>query len=199
MPPFERSTPEEMDGKQKEANQTFRSLPSESIRAVADWWKAWYMATGHKRLGRTLLKQVPSRKVEHQSVPGLDDVSLPSKIRAYTTTSNLKCTFTEENLDSPAMFISQMNLNSIRITLNTSHAAYAYLSSVMNPQHTSDLRGSGFHQQAAIDGLKLLLLSWAIYENDLPPDGTLRTRAQEAREHWALVARRVARQQINDR
>ena len=36
MPPFKRSTPEEMDGKQKEAESDLRSLPTESIRAVAD-------------------------------------------------------------------------------------------------------------------------------------------------------------------
>ena len=199
MPSFQPLTPQEMDGKQKEAEADLGLLPTESTRAVANWWKTWYMFAGHKRLGRTLLKQALPRKQQSQSVSEQNDVQITPQRRAHTTTSNTKCTFTANNLDTRAMFSFEVTHSSTRIVLNTSHAAYPFLSCVLDQPNTSDPSGSGSHQRDPIDGLKLLLRSWAIYEDQLPQDGTLRSTAQGAREDWGLVARRVARQQINDR
>jgi hypothetical protein len=199
MPRFQPLTAQEMDGKQKEAEADLGSLPTENTRAVADWWKRWYMSAGHKRLGRTLLKQTLSRKIQSQSVAGQNDVQLPPQVRAHATISNAKCTFTENNLDTQAMFSFEGTPSSTRIVLNTSHAAYPFLSCVLDQPNTPDPSGSGPHQREPIDGLKLLLRSWAIYEDQLPPDGPLRSTVQGAREDWGLIARRVARQQITDR
>ena len=40
----------------------------------------------------------------------------------------------------------------------------------------------------ALDGLKLLLMAWARYEDE-QPDGTLRQRTQDARLDWGRIAR----------
>ena len=32
-------------------------VPDEAVAAIAAWWKKWYMAAGHKRLGRLLMAQ----------------------------------------------------------------------------------------------------------------------------------------------
>ena len=40
----------------------------------------------------------------------------------------------------------------------------------------------------ASEGLKLLLMAWARYEDE-QPDGRLKTSAQEARQDWGRIAR----------
>jgi len=35
-----------------------KSVPQEAITVVANWWKAWCMSTGHRRLAKLLLKQI---------------------------------------------------------------------------------------------------------------------------------------------
>lgn len=37
-------------------NNAMEDIPGDAMREVANWWKQWYMKTGHKRLARILLQ-----------------------------------------------------------------------------------------------------------------------------------------------
>jgi hypothetical protein len=45
-----------MDVAAKEAEKDLATLDQAAVEAVAAWWSKWYMAAGHKRLGRLLVK-----------------------------------------------------------------------------------------------------------------------------------------------
>lgn len=49
---------QDMDNAAADAENALIDIDKEAINAVAEWWKNWYMKTGHKRLGRVLLAQL---------------------------------------------------------------------------------------------------------------------------------------------
>jgi len=49
---------QDMDNAAADAENDLINIDKEAINAVAEWWKKWYMKTGHKRLGRVLLAQL---------------------------------------------------------------------------------------------------------------------------------------------
>lgn len=49
---------QDMDNAAADAENALIDIDKEAIDAVAEWWKKWYMKTGHKRLGRVLLAQL---------------------------------------------------------------------------------------------------------------------------------------------
>lgn len=80
--------------------------------------------------------------------------------------------------------------------MNTSHSAYETLVEALE----EDLEGAAMEKlqerlQNARDGLKLLLMAWARYEDE-QPDGRRRELAQEARTDWGRVARTFLRQNL---
>ena len=46
----------EMDAAAQEAEKDLSTLDRASVQAVAAWWLKWYMKSGHKRLGRIMVK-----------------------------------------------------------------------------------------------------------------------------------------------
>lgn len=51
---------EGMDKAAEVAAQELETLDPAAVRTIADWWKAHYLACGHKRLGRKLLAKATS-------------------------------------------------------------------------------------------------------------------------------------------
>ena len=45
-----------MDAAAEEAERDLASIDQEAVQVLAGWWLKWYMAAGHKRLGRLLVK-----------------------------------------------------------------------------------------------------------------------------------------------
>lgn len=109
---------------------------------------------------------------------------------AGTTISNgLKYVFAEADLETPAFFSVKQRGGTIVITLNTSHPAYPRLVDLLEKE-TETPRAEDYPERLgkALDGLKLLLMAWARYEDE-QPDGILRTRSQESRIDWGRIAR----------
>lgn len=50
----------EMDKAAEIAAKELEKLDPVAVRTVADWWKAHYLASGHRRLGRKLLEKATS-------------------------------------------------------------------------------------------------------------------------------------------
>jgi hypothetical protein len=102
---------------------------------------------------------------------------------------SLKYVFAEAGLDSPAFFSVQPRGGALILTLNTLHPAYSRLVDVLERDRT-DQSSESLQQRLnnALDGLKLLLMAWARYEDE--QDSMKRQVAQEARVDWGRIARR---------
>lgn len=99
-----------------------------------------------------------------------------------------KYTFARAHFNGPAFFDVTSKGGAIIISLNTEHPAYTHLVEVLESEvenaNADDLRG---RLQRARDGLELLLMAWARYEDE-QPDGNPRTRASGARWDWGRMA-----------
>lgn len=103
--------------------------------------------------------------------------------------NHAKFAFFEVDLQSREFFTVRIKGNLILIGLNTSHPAYQHLVALLkNADDTDDVPTLKTRLHQSYEGLKLLLESWARYEDELP-DGPRKERAQEARQDWGRVAR----------
>jgi Histidine kinase-, DNA gyrase B-, and HSP90-like ATPase len=120
---------------------------------------------------------------------GIDQAAAMA-LAATTVSDSLKYVFAEASLDSPAFFSVQPKGGAIIITLNTEHGAYNRLVDVLeqDPANASD-ENLVDRLNNALEGLKLLLMAWARYEDE-QGTGQARERAQDARVDWGRIARR---------
>ena len=103
--------------------------------------------------------------------------------------NNLKYSFIDAEIESTAFFSVKSKGGKILISLNTSHPAYHKLVEVLD-ETTEGVAQDELERRLtnASEGLKLLLMAWARYEDE-QPDGKLKTNAQEARQDWGRIAR----------
>jgi hypothetical protein len=104
---------------------------------------------------------------------------------------SLKYLFVSADLDSPAFFSVQPKGGAIVLTLNTSHAAYDRLVDVLEKETSGNVDDETLQERLnnALDGLKLLLMAWARYEDE-QQSPQARERAKDARVDWGRMARR---------
>jgi hypothetical protein len=102
---------------------------------------------------------------------------------------SLKYVFAEASIDSPAFFSVQPRGGALIITLNTRHPAYSRLVDVLE-RDKKDQSSQSLEERLnnALNGLKLLLMAWARYEDE--QDSARREDAQDARVDWGRIARR---------
>ncbi len=100
-----------------------------------------------------------------------------------------KYQFYTADLESYNFFTVKRKAGAILIGLNQSHPAFSKLVSLlednMENESTEELQS---RLQNAYEGLKLLLISWARFEDE-KSDGEPREAIQEARIDWGRVAR----------
>ena len=100
----------------------------------------------------------------------------------------LKYQFVEAALESPAFFTVEPRSGTVLVKLNTNHPAYDNLVEVLEAEtEEADVDELRERLQNAREGLRLLLLAWARYEDELPD--VRRDTAQEARYDWGRVAK----------
>jgi hypothetical protein len=138
-------------------------------------------------------KPLEERKEEIRAA--LEDHGLaPQQARDFAGSAidkSLKYLFLEADIDSPAFFSVQPKGGALMLTLNTRHAAYDRLVDVLEKESTGESDEDSLQDRLnnALDGLKLLLMAWARYEDE-QPSSQARERAQEARVDWGRMARR---------
>jgi hypothetical protein len=111
------------------------------------------------------------------------------ELAATTISDGLKYVFAEADLESSAFFSVKQKGGSIIITLNTNHSAYGHLVEVLEKDPAGeDIASLRNRLTTASEGLKLLLMAWARYEDE-QPDGPRRNQAQETRTDWGRLAR----------
>lgn len=111
------------------------------------------------------------------------------EIAELAVNDSLKYVFAEASLDTPAFFSVQPRGGALIVTLNTRHPAYSRLVDVLERTPT-DQSADVLKQRLnnALQGLKLLLMAWARYEDE--QDSSRREAAQDARVDWGRIARR---------
>jgi hypothetical protein len=112
------------------------------------------------------------------------------ELAAKTVSDGLKYVFAKASLgDKSAFFSVDPKPGTIIITLNTIHPAYKNLVEVLEEEVEGvDPEILSSRLTNSLEGLKLLLMAWARYEDE-QPDGPRRNRAQDARLDWGRVAR----------
>ena len=148
---------------------------------------------GQSDEGEALPDEQRKSQIEHE----LADQGLPYEaakdLAARTVSDWLKYVFVDSDLETPAFFSVRQKGGSIIITLNTSHPAYSSLVEVLESDPGEETADELRHRlNGAAEGLKLLLMAWARYEDE-QPDGMRRERAQETRVDWGRLARQFLR------
>ena len=117
------------------------------------------------------------------------------EIAESAVNDSLKYVFAEASIDSPAFFSVQPRGGALIITLNTRHPAYSRLVDVLE-RDKKDQSTQSLEERLnnALNGLKLLLMAWARYEDE--QDSVRREDAQDARVDWETVLGIVTGKQI---
>lgn len=111
-------------------------------------------------------------------------------LAATTVDKGLKYTFAEAPLGHSAFFDVKSRGGAIIVTLNTEHPAYKKLVEILEEDvDKADMDTLRSRLINSLDGLKLLLMAWARYEDE-QPDGTRKQNAQDTRMDWGRLARR---------
>lgn len=122
----------------------------------------------------------------------IDRGVLPSEaeeLAAKTVSNGLKYTFRKADIETAAFFSVEGGGGAIMIFLNANHPAYKNLIEVLEEEVEGvDPETLRSRLTNSLEGLKLLLMAWARYEDE-QPDGPRRNRAQDARVDWGRVAR----------
>lgn len=111
-------------------------------------------------------------------------------LAATTVDKGLKYTFAEAPLGHSAFFDVKSRGGAIIVTLNTEHPAYKKLVEILEEDvDKADMDTLRSRLINSLNGLKLLLMAWARYEDE-QPDGTRKQNAQDTRMDWGRLARR---------
>lgn len=111
-------------------------------------------------------------------------------LAASTVDDGLKYTFAEAPLDSPAFFSVKPRGGAIIVTLNTNHPAYQNLVEILEEDvDKADMDTLRSRLINSLDGLKLLLMAWARYEDE-QLDSNKKYTVQEVRFDWGKIAQR---------
>lgn len=111
------------------------------------------------------------------------------ELAAQTVGRGLKYTVVKADLNSPAFFDVKSRGGAIIISLNIGHPAYNHLVELLQ-EDVNEVNETELQTRlvSAREGLELLLMAWARYEDE-QPDGPRRIKAQEARWDWGRMAR----------
>lgn len=111
------------------------------------------------------------------------------QLAATTVDDGLKYIFAEADIETAAFFSVKPRGGAIIVTLNTNHPAYNNLVEILEEDvegvSTETLRS---RLTNSLEGLKLLLMAWARYEDE-QPDGRRKQMVQDARGDWGRIAR----------
>lgn len=111
------------------------------------------------------------------------------QLAATTVDDGLKYIFAEADLETAAFFSVKPRGGAIIVTLNTSHPAYKNLVEILEEDVDSvDAETLRSRLTNSLEGLKLLLMAWARYEDE-QPDGRRKQMVQDARSDWGRMAR----------
>ncbi len=134
---------------------------------------------------------IPEKKKEIQETLTNDGLSIEqaSEIVDLIIENKFKCVWAKAHLDdSDAFFSVKSKGGSIVVTLNMNNPAYTNLVEVLE-KNVDEVDNQTLKNRLikALDGLELLLMAWARYEDE-QPEGDLKKMARRARNDWGIIA-----------
>jgi len=145
--------------------------------------------SGQSDQGETLPEAERQGIIEQSLIDDGVPQSAARTLAGRTVSNGLKYIFAEADLENSAFFSVKQRGGAIIITLNTSHPAYPNLVEVLEKEEgNTDPEKLTDRLYNALDGLKLLLMAWARFEDE-QPDGSRRMQAQDTRVDWGRMAR----------
>lgn len=134
-------------------------------------------------------KSEDEKKAEITKALENEGITNAAEVVDWLFKNNLKYSFVDADIESTAFFSVKSKGGKILISLNTSHPAYHKLVEVLD-ENTIGVSQEDLERRLtnASEGLKLLLMAWARYEDE-QPDGKLKISAQESRQDWGRIAR----------
>lgn len=134
-------------------------------------------------------KEEKEQEITAELVESGIDQQTAEQLAANTVSNNLKYLFAETPFEADAFFTVRPRGGAINIILNTRHPAYEHLVEVLNEETIDDdAKVLRERLEKASEGLKLLLMAWARYEDELSA-GQRKDQAQDTRNDWGRVAK----------
>jgi hypothetical protein len=144
---------------------------------------------GRSDAGESLPAEERKAEIEDELERSGIQPAIAEDIAVRTVDRGYKYAFADAELETSGFFGVSTKGGSIIITLNTDHPAYHSLVEVLEGDASNDSEAQLRNRlNKASEGLKLLLMAWARYEDE-QPDGNPRQRARTVREDWGRVAR----------
>jgi hypothetical protein len=118
-----------------------------------------------------------------------DNVAEVNSFAKEIISSNVLYQFIESSFESKAFFSVSPVGGKIIIKLNTSHPAYNQFVEVLNDDIFDNIEKTDIIQRlkSARNGMKLLLMAWARYEDE-QPDGKMKDKVKDTRMDWGKMA-----------
>lgn len=181
-------TAQDRDGRQGKRHKAENSPEKIATEVTKDRQEQGYSGTSDA--GENAPEDVRKQEITDELEEIGLSTSVAQELAAATISTGLKYVFAHADLESSAFFSVRQKGGSIIITLNTSHPAFSSLVEVLekDPEDADDEEDLKRRLENALDGLKLLLMAWARYEDE-QPDGARRTQAQQTRQDWGTLAR----------
>lgn len=178
------------------ADKTRHSNSTESAEKLATEATEERVKEGHKGTSDTQEgKPLEERKADVEKTLEDEGITNASEVVDWLFNQNLKYSFVVSDIESPAFFTVKSRGGKILISLNSNHPAYHKLVEVLE-ESTSDSNDEELKQRLsnASEGLKLLLMAWARYEDE-QPDGKLKSNVQDARQDWGRIAKQFLQEE----
>lgn len=178
------------------ADKTRHSNSTETAEKVATEATEERVKDGHKGTSDAQEeKPLEERKADVEKTLEDEGVTNASEVVDWLFNQNLKYSFVVSDVESPAFFTVKSRGGKILISLNSNHPAYHKLVEVLE-ESTSDSDEAELKQRLnnASEGLKLLLMAWARYEDE-QPDGKLKSNVQDARQDWGRIAKQFLQEE----
>lgn len=134
-------------------------------------------------------KSIEERQKEIEYELTADNIPEANEYANEIFNSELKYQFVNSNFESRAFFSVSPVGGKIIIKLNTNHPAYNQFVEILSDDIDHDIDHNELVNRLvrAKDGMKLLLMAWARYEDE-QPDGKLKDNVKDARMDWGKMA-----------
>lgn len=165
----------EVPTSEQKGTEVTRKRQEEGFVGQSDAQESEPIEQRQNEIAETLVEQgVPQKQAE--------------EFAALTVGRGLKYKLIETTTNSPAFFDVQPRGGTIIIALNVNHPAYDHLVELLQ-NDVDSINGDELRSRLmrAREGLELLLMAWARYEDE--QSGFRRDRAQQSRWDWGTMAR----------
>jgi hypothetical protein len=145
-----------------------------------------------------LTPEVRKKEIREELIERGSTEQQADELAAQTVGRGLKYTFVQSNINGPAFFDVKSRGGAVIISLNVSHPAYVHLVELLR-EDADELEEDELRLRLTMarEGLELLLMAWARYEDE-QPDGKRRTQVQDARWDWGRMAREFLMDEDDD-